>query len=75
MRDLVKRSLNLYIDKKFHLSSKLINNLNLFDINIKQFLNKKNLLFCFIYFYLKYLNIKFINEITSSILKFFKKKF
>ena len=35
MRDLVKRSLNLYIDKKFHLSSKLINSFNLFDINIK----------------------------------------
>ncbi|OUU26502.1 MAG: hypothetical protein CBB97_07960 [Candidatus Endolissoclinum sp. TMED37] len=75
MRDLVKRSLNLYIDKKFHLSSKLINSFNLLDLNAKQFLNKKNLLFCFIFFYLKYLDIKLINEISSSILIFFKKKF
>ena len=49
MRDLVKRSLN-FILIKISLSSKLINSFSLLDLNAKQFLNKKNLLFCFIFF-------------------------
>lgn len=72
MRDVVKRSLNLFINKKFKSSLFLIKSYQFKNLNKNIFSNKKNILSFLMLIFLRNLNHRILNKILS---KFFKKFF
>ena len=72
MRDVVKRSLNLFINKKFKSSLFLIKSYQFKNLKKNIFSNKKNILSFLMLIFLRNLNHRILNQILS---KFFKKIF